>query len=403
MHLGASANMRYQTLDNLDLTNRSVFLRLDLNTPLADGKVNDDTRIQAALPTIKHILEQTNRLCIASHLGRPKGTKDPRFSLAPVGERIAELLGLEVLLFKDYEKEPIDQALQQLGRKQIILLENLRFHKEEKANEASFAESLIKGFDYYIDDAFGAVHRAHASVERCAELMPYEKKAVGRLIEKEISALDKLTNGEVPFTVVLGGAKVSDKIGTILTLLTRCNHLIIGGAMAYTFLKCLGHSIGSSKAEDGQAHLIEAIFEKASKHNVTIHLPSDHLCTTNFDSDEEPTLVETKDIPKGLMGLDIGPKTIKEFDAVIRVSKTVFWNGPLGVFEKEAYSKGTKAIASTLANARAYTVAGGGDSLAAINKTGLANKFSHLSTGGGASLEYLEGKKLPGLVALENK
>ena len=229
--------MKYNSLNDLDLTNRSVFLRLDLNTPLADGQISDETRIQAALPTIKYILEHTNKLCIASHLGRPKGKEDKRYSLAPVGEKLAELLGLEVLLYKDYEREPINQAILQLGKKQIILLENLRFHKEEKANDGAFAETLLKGFDFYVDDAFGAVHRSHASVAKCAELMPEPKKAVGLLIQKEIMALEKLKSSTRPFTVVLGGGKVSDKIGTILALLTHCNNLIIGGAMAYTFLR----------------------------------------------------------------------------------------------------------------------------------------------------------------------
>lgn len=394
--------MKYQTLKELNLANRSVFLRLDLNCPIKDGKVCDDSRIKAALPTILHILEQTNRLCIASHLGRPKNSSDEQFSLAPVGERLAELLEKEVLLFKDYDKEPIDQALMQLGKDQIVLLENLRFNPGEKENDQPFAENLIKGFDYYVNDAFGAVHRAHASVSTCANLMSQEKKAIGFLIEKEVSALEKLKQSPAPFTVVLGGAKVSDKIGAILSLLTHCNHLIIGGAMAYTFLRFKGHSVGSSKVETNQEGMIKAIYEKANRHNVNIHLPCDHVCASSFDS-EESVYVDSKDIPDGFMGLDVGSKTIKAAEKVLRASRTVFWNGPLGVFEKEEYAKGTNAMASIVSELSAYTVAGGGDSLAAINQTKLSHKFSHLSTGGGASLEFIEEKKLPGLVVLETK
>ncbi len=395
--------MKYQTIEDLNLTNRSVFLRLDLNTPVKNGQISDESRIKAALPTIQHILKYTNRLCIASHLGRPKNKEDAQFSILPVGEKLAEMLDREVLLFKDYEKESVDQAILQLGKNQIILLENLRFHEKEKTNDPEFAEILIKGFDFYINDAFGALHRAHASVAKSAELMAKEKKAIGFLITKEIKALEKLKNSPAPFTVVLGGAKVSDKIGTILALLTHCNHLIIGGAMAYTFLKFKGHSVGSSKTESEQENMIKTIYEKAGKHNVTIHLPCDHVCASSLESDEEPILIGTKDIPAGLMGLDIGNKTIKEAEKVLKISKTVFWNGPLGVFEKTGFDKGTTSIASIMADLKAYTVVGGGDSLAAVNRAGLTHQFSHVSTGGGAALEYLEGKRLPGLYALENK
>lgn len=393
--------MTMQRLDQLDLTDRYVFLRLDLNVPLKDGKITDESRIQAALPTLRHILQFTNRVCIASHLGRPSGPNDEQFSLAPVGERLAELLGKEVLLMKDYDKEPIDQTLRQLGKNQIVLLENLRFYKGEKANDLSFSENLVKGMDFYINDAFGAVHREHASIFGAPGMMAKEKKAAGFLIEKELKALEKLKHNGSPFTVVLGGAKVSDKISVILNLLNYCNNLIIGGAMAYTFLKFKDHKVGLSKVEEGKEDLIRMIYEKAKKHNVRILLPVDHTCAETFSPESEAKVVHSEDIPEDLMGLDIGPNSIRNIKNILEGSRTVFWNGPLGVFEIPQFSEGTRAVAKAIGHLDCYSVVGGGDSLAAVNQEKLGDDFSHVSTGGGASLEFLEGKKLPGLKALQ--
>ena len=392
--------MKFQRLDALDLKDRSVFLRLDLNVPLRDGKISDDSRIRAALPTIEAILKQTGRLCIASHLGRPKSAQDEQYSLTVVGEELAKRLDREVLLMKDYDKEPVDQTLRQLGKNQIILLENLRFYPGENENDESFSENLIKGIDYYIDDAFGAVHREHASIAGAPSMMSRNKKAAGFLIDNELRALEKLKTNGSPFTVVLGGAKVSDKISVILNLLNYCNNLIIGGAMAYTFLKFKGHDVGKSKVEEGKRNLLQAIYEKAAKHNVRIYLPCDHLCAEKFDKDAEAIRVDSEDIPENMMGLDIGPNSIRDIQNILSGSKTIFWNGPLGVFEIPQFSEGTRAVARSIANLDAYSVVGGGDSLAAVNQEKLADDFSHVSTGGGASLEYLEGKKLPGLEAL---
>ena len=393
--------MPIQRLNQLDLTDRYVFLRLDLNVPLKNGHITDESRIQAALPTLKHILQFTNRVCIASHLGRPTSPNDEELSLAPVGERLAELVGKEVLLMRDYDKEPIDQALRQLGKNQIILLENLRFYKGEKQNDPNFCENLVKGIDYYVNDAFGALHREHASIYGAPEKLTQAKKAVGFLIEKELNALEKLKDNGSPFTVVLGGAKVSDKIGVILHLLNYCNNLIIGGAMAYTFLKFKGHTIGLSKVDEDKEDLMRAIYEKAKKRNVRILLPVDHVCATTFSADAKAEVIHSENIPDHLMGLDIGPNSIRNIKNILEGSRTVFWNGPLGVFEISQFSEGTRAIAKAIGNLDCYSVVGGGDSLAAVNQEKLGDDFSHVSTGGGASLEFLEGKKLPGLKALE--
>lgn len=392
--------MTYQRLDKLDLKDRYVFVRLDLNVPLSDGKIADDSRIRAALPTIEHILKQTNKVCIASHLGRPKSPEDTQYSLAAVGEELAKRLGKEVLLVSDYDKEPVDQVLKQLGKDQIILLENLRFYEEEKKNDETFSANLVKGMDYYINDAFGAIHREHASISGAAKILPEEKKALGFLVANELRALEALKTNGSPFTVVLGGAKVSDKISVILNLLNYCNNLIIGGAMAYTFLKFKGHEVGKSKIEKGKENLIRAIYEKAGKHNVRIYLPCDHICAESFSEGAEAVKINSEDIPENLMGLDVGPNTVRDIQSILQGSKTVFWNGPLGVFEIPQFSEGTRAVARSIANLDCYTVVGGGDSLAAVNQEKLAGDFTHVSTGGGASLEFLEGKQLPGLKAL---
>jgi phosphoglycerate kinase len=392
--------MPIRTLADLDFKGKSVFLRLDLNVPIKNGVIKDDTRIREALPTLRYILERTNKVAIASHLGRPDGEVDLKYSLEPVGARLAELLDREVVFVSDYAKEPADQVLGQIRGNQCVLLENLRFNPGETKNDPDFARLLMRGIDLYVNDAFGTAHRAHASTVGCAEIVPPERRAGGILMDKEIDALGAILSGpEAPFTVVMGGAKVSDKIAVILSLLTRCNHLVIGGAMAYTFLKFKGVDVGSSRVEADKMDLVEAIFRNAEARRVQIHLPLDHGCAKEFKEDAERVDVKGA-IPAGLMGLDIGPATTRAYGDVIRNSRTVFWNGPMGVFEWPAFATGTMAIAESMAQARAKTVIGGGDSVAAVNQAGVASKMTHISTGGGAALEFLEGITLPGIKVL---
>lgn len=392
--------MDFREIEQLELNNRSVFLRLDLNVPMKNGVITDDTRIREALPTLRYILERTHKVVVASHLGRPKDDKDKNYSLDPVGIRLAELLNKEIAFVTDYRDKPIDQLLLQLEKNQFILLENLRFFPEETQNDEAFSQTLAKGIDFYISDAFGAIHRKHASVVGVPEKIPQQRRAIGLLMKKEIVALDKLKNEhKAPFTVIIGGAKVSDKMSVILNLLNHCNHLLIGGAMAYTFLKYQGIDVGSSLVEHDKLDLVASIYRNAEARRVSIHLPCDHVCGETFSQETEAQIFEEA-IPKGFMGLDIGPKTIENFKNIIASSQTIFWNGPLGVFEWSKFRNGTLAVAEAIAESRSYSVAGGGDSVAAINMARVADKFSHVSTGGGASLEYIEGKILPGLKVL---
>lgn len=394
--------MKFNKLTDYHLEGKAVMVRLDLNVPLKDGRILDESRIQAALPTLEYLLEKKARLAIMSHLGRPKGKADPALSLAPVGERLAELLGREVVLVRDYEEEPADQVFKQLGKNQIMLLENLRFHAAETANDPDFASHLIKGFDLYVNDAFGAAHRAHASVVAAPQLLPEAKRTPGFLMEKEIAALSLVRDqAKAPFVVVIGGAKVADKIGVILNLINSCNDLLIGGAMAYTFLRYLGVEVGASRVESDKMDLVEAIYRNAKARKVTIHLPCDHIAATAFEPNAAPLSVAGESLPSGLMGLDIGPKTLAAYQALIRSAATVFWNGPLGVFEWDAFAAGSLGIAQAMAESKAYTVVGGGESVAALHKAGAGARIDHISTGGGASLEFLEGVTLPGLKALE--
>ncbi len=392
--------MKYNLVEELPLTDRTVFLRLDLNVPINEsGQITDTTRIDYALPTIKYILQFTNKIVIASHLGRPKGKPDPKYSLEPVGRKLSELLNIEVAFVKDYVEAPCDQLLQQLGKKRIILLENLRFYSQETENQKAFAQTLSKGIDFYVNDAFGTMHRAHASVAALADRFPKDKKAMGYLVREELKALDQVREqAQTPFTLIIGGAKVSDKVGILLKLIDSCNHILIGGAMAFAFLQYEGKSIGRSLCETNADLLIKSIYSNALARKVSIMLPEDHVCAESLDSTE--TKIIDGPIPENLMGLDIGPKTIEKYKRVIFSSKTIFWNGPLGVFERQPFRNGTLAIAKSIAERHCFSVAGGGDSVAAINMAGVADKFSHISTGGGASLEYLEGKPLPGLKSL---
>ncbi|MFK7823390.1 MAG: phosphoglycerate kinase [Oligoflexales bacterium] len=394
--------MKFNRLEEVNLEGKAVLVRLDLNVPLSDGKILDDTRIQASLPTLRYLQSKHAKIAIMSHLGRPKGKVNSKFSLEPVGERLAEILDCEVVMVNDYHKEPADQVLKQLGKNQIMMFENLRFHAGETANDSEFAQILIKGVDFYVNDAFGAAHRSHASVVAAPNYLPKDHCFPGYLMTKEIEALDKLKNSpKVPFTVAIGGAKVSDKIGVILSLIEKCNHLLIGGAMAYTLLKYKGFRVGTSKVEEDKMDLVEAIFRNAESRKVAIELPIDHVCAEAFESKTAAVVVNDINIPDHLMGLDIGPQTIAKYREIIKSSSTVLWNGPMGVFEWDAFAKGTTALAEEISECAGYTVLGGGESVAAAQKAGVADKIKHVSTGGGASLEYLEGAHLPGIKALE--
>ncbi len=394
--------MTLRTLDMLDVKGKAVFLRLDLNVPIENGTILDDTRITASIPTIQKLLDEGAKLVIASHLGRPKGAVDKKYSLEPVGAKLAELLQCEVILISDYEKEPVDQFLKRLGKGEIILLENLRFHKGEEANSSEFVESLAKGIDLYVNDAFGTAHRAHASTVGLPESLGKSKCAAGLLMAKELKALSSVREGaRAPYAVVMGGSKVSDKMGVILALIEQCTDLLMGGAMAYSFLKFKGSQVGISRTEDDKMMLVETIYRNAEARRVRIHLPEDHVISKEFSPTAPFKVTEGVDIEDGYMGLDIGPKTRETYAKIIRKAQTVLWNGPMGVFEWKNYAEGSMSIAHAMTECRGTTVVGGGDSVSAANMAGVASKLSHVSTGGGASLEFLEGIALPGVRCLE--
>lgn len=392
-----------RSIEELQVAGKRVFIRVDFNVPLDDAQnITDDTRIKEALPTIKRVLEQGGKPILASHLGRPKG-RDEKLSLMPIAKRLSELLGRghEVLMADDCIGEGVVKQGKDLKPGQVLLLENLRFHKEEEANEEHFARELALSADVYCNDAFGTAHRAHAST---AGMVPFVKeKCAGFLIRKEIDQLSKvLKNPEKPFVVVLGGSKVSDKIKVIESLLPKCQTMLIGGAMAYTFLKAQGAEVGKSRVEEDKISLALRLLDSSHRLGVEIVLPVDHVCGTSPDEKSEKKDINDRNIPADLMGLDIGSKTRALFTQHIRDAKTVLWNGPMGLFEVAKFAEGTKSVAVAMANNQyASTIIGGGDSAAAVNEFGLADKMTHVSTGGGASLEYLEGKELPGLKALE--
>ena len=392
--------MALKTVKDVDLRNKRVLMRADFNVPLKGEQITDDTRIQAALPTMEHILEQEGaRLILMSHLGRPKGKKDPSFSLAPVAKRLSELLGKEVLMADDCVGEEVEKQAKELPPGGVMLLENVRFHGEEKDNDPEFAKKLAAIGDVYVNDAFGSAHRAHASTEGVAHILP---ACAGFLIEKEVNFFTPvLENPEQPMVAVIGGAKVSTKIAVLESLLPNCKTLIIGGGMAYTFLKAQGHEIGNSLLEEEYIDTAKDLLSKAKEKGVEILLPQDHLVAAEFDENAKPEPVDGVDIPAGKIGMDVGPKTLELCKERIKNAKTVVWNGPMGVFEFDNFAIGTRVVAEVIANSQAMTVVGGGDSVAAANKFEVASKMSHVSTGGGASLEFLEGKKLPGIVALE--
>ena len=392
-------------IKDLPIENKRVFIRVDFNVPLEeqpDGTmtITDDARIVEALPTIKHALERGARVILASHLGRPKKGPDPKLSLEPVGVRLAEKLGVEVHIPEDCIGDAAKKVVFDLRAGQVCLLENLRFHPEEEKDDEAFAQKLAELCDVYVDDAFGAVHRAHASVHALPKIM--RERGCGFLLEKEIAALGKIiTNPEKPFVAVLGGAKVSDKIAVIDALLEKVDALVIGGAMANTFLAARGANMQASKIEDDKLALARTILEKAREKKVDLVLPVDVVVASNIHA-SEGTVVDAGTVPEGMMALDIGPKSIALFQQRFDKAKSVFWNGPMGLFEKPAFSKGTFAVARSLADSKAFTVIGGGDSALAVKEAGVgvAEKFSHISTGGGASLELIEGKKLPGIEVL---
>jgi len=389
------------TVKDLDFKNKTVLMRADFNVP-QDDKLNitDDTRIRATLPTIKFILEKgANKLILISHLGRPDGKVVPKYSLKPVSLRLAELLGVPVKFLEDCVGDGVKSAINAAGEK-VILLENLRYHAEEETNDAAFAKQLASLADVYVNDAFGTAHRAHASTEGVTH---YLKAAAGFLLEKEIQYLgNAVGNPSRPFMVILGGAKVSDKIGVIDNLLPKCDAVLIGGGMAYTFLKAEGKPIGNSKLEKDKLDLAKSILDKARSLSKEILLPIDNIVVEKVDPAASAETVG-EDIPEGKIAVDIGPKTVALFNNKLKTAKTIVWNGPLGIFEMDAFSQGTQEVAKFIGNLKATTIIGGGDTAAAIAKFKLEDKMTHISTGGGASLEFLEGKVLPGVAALADK
>ncbi|MFA5093395.1 MAG: phosphoglycerate kinase [Candidatus Omnitrophota bacterium] len=386
------------TLKDLDLKDKIVLVRADFNVPLdANLNITDDIRIQATIPTLKYILENgAKKLVIMSHLGRPDGKPVAKYSLKPVAARLKELLGQDVLFLSDCVGDNIKSEIDQ-SKQKVILLENLRYHAEEEANDAGFAKQLASLADVFVNDAFGTAHRAHASTEGVTHFL---KSAAGFLLEKEIKYLGgAVTNPAKPFMVILGGAKVTDKIGVIEFLLPKCDAIIVGGGMAYTFLLAEGKKIGNSKLEKDKLEVAKAILAQAKKLNKEILLPIDHVVVDNVDSNAKTEIVG-QDIPDGKIAVDIGPQTVKLFDEKLKSAKTIVWNGPLGIFEMDAFANGTKAVAEFIATLKTTSIIGGGDTAAAIAKFKLEDKMSHISTGGGASLEFLEGKTLPGIAAL---
>lgn len=387
---------------DLDVKGKRVIVRVDFNVPLdSEGNITDDKRIRGALPTIKYIIENGGKLILVSHLGRPKNGFEAKYSMKPAAEHLSKLLGKEVILAKDVIGEDAKAKAAALKEGEILMLENVRFHKEETKNDPAFAKELASMADLYVNDAFGTAHRAHASTAGLADYLP---SACGFLIKKELDVMGKaLDNPERPFVAILGGAKVSDKISVIENLIDKVDTLIIGGGMAYTFLKAKGYGVGTSICEEDKFELANSLLAKAKAKNVNLLLPVDNVVGKEFDANTEAKTVPSDSIPDGWMGLDIGEETIKLFSNAIKDAKTVVWNGPMGVFEMERFANGTRKIAEALAKSNAITIVGGGDSAAAVEQLGFADKITHISTGGGASLEFLEGKELPGIAVLNEK
>ena len=394
--------MSKKTIRDIDVSGKKVLVRCDFNVPMDENQnITDNRRIVAALPTIKYLIEQECKIVLCSHLGRPKGEFKKEFSLAPVAVELSKQLGQEVLMAKDVIGEDAKRLSENLQPGQVMLLENVRFHKEETDNDPEFAKKLASYGEIFVNDAFGTAHRAHASTEGVAHYIP---AVSGFLIEKELKFLgEALENPERPFVSILGGSKVSDKIAVIDSLLEKVNVLLIGGGMAYTFFKALGYSVGNSICEDDKIDLAKELMEKAKNKGVNLMLPVDTKIGKEYKEDTESKTVKYTEIPADWEGFDIGEETIKMFSDELRKAKTVVWNGPLGLFEFDQFAIGTNSIAKVLSEIDATTIIGGGDSAAAIEKAGMADKMTHISTGGGASLEFLEGKKLPGIECLLDK
>lgn len=395
--------MAKKTIEDIQVAGKKVLVRVDFNVPLTeDGKVADDKRIVAALPTIKYLLAHNAKVILCSHLGRPKGEVNKKYTLAPVGEKLAELLpDTRIWFAEDTIGESAKAAIADMKEGEIVLLENTRFYKEEEKNDPAFAKALADLADIFVSDAFGTVHRAHASTAGVANYIP---AVAGYLIGKELGVMgEALDNPVRPFVAILGGAKVADKIGVIKNLLTKCDSLLIGGGMAYTFFKAKGYEIGDSLLDADSIELAKDLMKEAEERGVKLLLPIDTVVAKEFAADAEHKTVDSDKIPAGWQGLDIGEKTIALFRETILKAKTVVWNGPMGVFEFPAFAVGTKAIAQACADCSGTTIVGGGDSASAVKKLGYADKITHISTGGGASLEFLEGKVLPGVAVLNDK
>lgn len=395
--------MNKKTVKDIDVNGKKVLVRCDFNVPIDSetGKITDNRRIRAALPTIQYLLDHNAKVILCSHLGRPKGEFNLKYSLKPVAEELSKLLNKDVKLAKDVIGESAKELTSNMKEGDIVLLENVRFHKEEEQNDPEYSKALASMAEIYVNDAFGTAHRAHSSTTGVADYLP---AVSGFLIEKELEFLGgALENPKHPFVAILGGAKVSDKIGVIENLLDKVDTLIIGGGMAYTFYKAQGHHIGTSICEEDKLDLAKSILEKAKEKGVKLLLPVDNHVSSEYSNNGEEKIVDSTEIPDGFMGLDIGPKTIEKFEEAVKDAKTVVWNGPLGVCEFDKFATGTKAVATMLSKLDAITIIGGGDSAAAIEKLELADKMTHISTGGGASLEFLEGKTLPGIACLQDK
>ena len=394
-----------KTIEDINVAGKKVLVRCDFNVPLQDGVITDENRLVGALPTIKYLIAQGAKVILCSHLGKPKGEPKPELSLAPVAKRLSEMLGQEVVFAADANVvgENAKAAVSNMKDGDVVLLENTRYRKEETKNEENFSKELASLADIFVNDAFGTAHRAHCSTVGAGQFL--EERACGYLIQKELKFLgEAVANPVRPFTAILGGAKVSDKINVINQLLDKVDNLIIGGGMAYTFLKSQGYEIGDSLLEADKVDYAKEMIEKAEAKGVKLYLPVDFKTADRFAADAEVAITEDQNIADGYQGLDIGPKTVEKFVDVVNNSKTIVWNGPMGVFEFEAFAGGTLAIAKAMADLEdATTVIGGGDSAAAVNQLGFGDKMTHVSTGGGASLEFLEGKELPGIVALDDK
>jgi phosphoglycerate kinase len=391
-----------KSIQDIDVKGKKVLVRVDFNVPIDEnGSITDDRRIREALPTILYLMEHNARVILMSHLGRPKGKFNSKYSLKPAAERLSHMLGVEVKLAKDVIGDEVLAMTESLKEKDVMLLENVRFYEEEEKNDKEFSRKLSELGDIYVNDAFGTAHRAHASTEGIAKYLP---SAIGFLIKKELDIMGKALNEPVrPFIAILGGAKVSDKIGVIENLLDKVDALLIGGGMAFTFYRAMGHEIGKSILEEDKVQLAGEIIEKAKEKRVKLLLPMDIVVAAEFNNDAPRKTVSADMIPEDQLGLDIGESTREVFSDIIKNAKTVVWNGPMGVFEMPNFAKGTFALAEAMSECKGMTIVGGGDSAAAVEQLGFADKISHISTGGGASLEFLEGKALPGIEAIENK